>query len=79
MGDMFKTTQILPLTSEPAFHLFCTNSPQHSVQLLNGHKLSLAWNHHFYFIGITVNGKFVCLFPAGHYIPEACAHAKKLW
>lgn len=29
MGDLFKTTKILPLTSEPAFHLFCTNSLQH--------------------------------------------------
>lgn len=31
MGDLFKMTKILWLTSEPAFHLFCTNSLQHSA------------------------------------------------
>lgn len=77
MRDLFRSTKILPLTSESAFQLFCTNILQHKG--LNQHELLLAWIQHFYFVGITANRKVVCLSPAGHYIPEACAHAKKLW
>lgn len=75
MGDLLKSVKILPLTSEPSFQLF--NCLQYEG--LNQHELLLAWIQHFYFVGITANRKVVCLSPARHYIPKACAHAKKLW